>query len=104
MPDSASAAPLPATVKPPAVPPLKNTVAPEPGQYALVVLENVKPVGADGAVPSIWSVSDWTVDAWPRLSTANHLIVRAAESWKFALAAFTVVAVPLVVGSLPSVV
>ena len=66
--------------------------------------EKATPVGADGGVPSIWSVFDCTDDAWSRLSTANHLMVPAVESWKVAVAALTVVAVPLEVGSVPSVV
>ena len=61
-------------------------------------------MGADGGVPSICSVADWTADAWPRLSTANQLMVCGVESWKVAVAPGTVVAVGLVVGSLPSVV
>ena len=65
---------------------------------------NVMPVGADGGVPSICSVADCTVDAWPRLSTANHWIVSGVESWNVSVAALTVVAVPLDVGSEPSVV
>ena len=64
----------------------------------------MKPVGAVGGVPSIWSVTDCTLDALPSSSTANHLIVCGVESWNDAVAAFTVVAVPLVVGSVPSVV
>ena len=53
---------------------------------------------------SIWRLTDWTLEALPTWSVANHLIVPALESWKVAVAAFTVVAVPLEVGSLPSVV
>src|SRR2546423_655506 len=103
MPDSPPAEPPAAAVKPPVAPPLADTVGPE-APYALLRPENVKPVGADGAVPSIWSVFDGTDEAWSRLSTANHLIVRAVESWKVALGRLTVVAVPLDVGSVPSVV
>src|SRR2546423_15254362 len=103
MPDSPAAEPPAATVKPPVAPPLTKTVDPE-AQYALLTPENVKPVGADGAVPSICSVLDCTEEAWSRLSIANHLIVCAVESWKVALGPLTVVAVPLAVGSVPSVV
>ena len=91
-------------MKPPEPPPWKNTVEPLPGQYAWLGDVKVKPVGAVGAVPSIWSVIDCTLDALPRSSTANHLIVCGVESWNDAVEAFTVVAVPLVVGSEPSVV
>ena len=64
----------------------------------------VNPVGALGGVVSIWIEVDCTEDAFPTLSVLNHLIVCAEETWKDAVAAFTVVAVPLEVGSLPSVV
>ena len=91
-------------MKPPEPPPWKNTVEPEPGQYAWVGDENVKPVGAVGGVVSICSVVVCTDEALPTLSVLNHLIVVADETWKDAVAAFTVVAVPLDVGLLPSVV
>ena len=91
-------------MKPPEPPPWKNTVEPLPGQYAWVADENVKPVGAVGGVVSICSVVVCTEEALPTLSVLNHLIVVRDETWKDAVAAFTVVAVPLVVGSVPSVV
>ena len=64
----------------------------------------MKPVGAVGGVVSIWSVTVCTDEVLPTLSTANHLIVTADETENDAVAAFTVVAVPLLVGSEPSVV
>ena len=64
----------------------------------------MKPVGAVGGVVSICSVVDCTEEALPTLSVLNHLIVAADEIGNEVDAAFTVVAVPLVVGSLPSVV
>ena len=79
IPDSASVEPLAAIVKPPVEPPWKNTVEPAPGQYARVGPETVKLVGADGAVPSTWSVALWTDDASPRLSIEYHLIVCGLE-------------------------
>jgi hypothetical protein len=91
-------------VKPPEPLPWKYTVEPEPGQYAWLVAEKVKPVGAVGGVVSIWIVVDWTEEALPTLSVLNHLIVSADEIPNEVDAELTVVAVPLVVGSLPSVV
>ena len=64
----------------------------------------MNPVGAVGGVVSIWTVVVCTEEALPTLSVLNHLIVSADETWKDVVAAFTVVAVPLDVGSLPSVV
>ena len=91
-------------MKPPEPPPWKYTVEPEPGQKACVGPEKAKPVGAVGGVVSICSVVDCTEEALPTLSVLNHLIVAADEIGNEVDAAFTVVAVPLVVGSLPSVV
>ena len=75
-----------------------------PGQYACVADEKVKPVGAVGGVVSIWIVIVCTDEALPTLSVLNHLIVWAEEIGNEVEAELTVVAVPLVVGSLPSVV
>ena len=91
-------------MKPPEPPPWKYTVEPEPGQKAWLVAEKAKPVGAVGGVVSICSVVDCTEEALPTLSVLNHLIVVRDETWNDAVAALTVVAVPLEVGSLPSVV
>ena len=66
--------------------------------------EKAKPVGAVGGVVSICSVVVCTEEALPTLSVLNHLIVTADETGNEVDAAFTVVAVPLVVGSVPSVV
>ena len=68
--------------------------------------EKLKVVGADGAVVS--SSTSWleTLETLPTLSSAIHLtvVVPRAVTLKLALAALTVVAVPLEAGSLPSVV
>jgi hypothetical protein len=55
-------------------------------------------------VVSICSVTDCAAETLPTLSVASQRTVAALESWKVALAALTVVAVPLVAGSVPSVV
>ncbi len=91
-------------MNPPVPPPWKYTVEPEPGQYACVGELNVKPVGAVGGVVSIWMVVVCTEEALPTLSVLNHLIVWADEMPNEVEAALTVVAVPLDVGSEPSVV
>ena len=61
-------------------------------------------MGAVGGVVSIRMSVVCTDEALPTLSVLNHLIVWAEEIPNEVDAAFTVVAVPLVVGSLPSVV
>ena len=48
--------------------------------------------------------TDCVVETLPTLSVVNHLIVCADETWNDAVVLFTVVAVPLDAGSLPSVV
>ena len=56
-PESLSVDPLAVAVKPPAVPPWKKTVEPEPGQYAEPLSEpNVNVVGAVGPVVSTITV------------------------------------------------
>ena len=64
---SASVAPLAVAVNPPALPPLKYTIEPEPGKYAL--LSELKPnePGALGAVVSTLTVVV-SVVALPTLS------------------------------------
>jgi len=67
-------------------------------------LERAKAVGAVGAVVSTWMSTDCVVETLPTLSIVNHLTVWADETWNDAVVLFTVVAVPLDTGSLPSVV
>ena len=69
MPVSASVAPLAVAVKPPAPPPLKYRIDPEPGKYALVSEAKLKPAadGAEGAVVSTLTVVV-SVVALPTLS------------------------------------
>ncbi len=73
--------------------------------------ENVKPVGADGAVVSSCTVWVETLLMLPTLSSAIHLtvVVPSVESLKLAVAPATAVplvttSLPLIVGVLPSVV
>ena len=63
-------------------------------------------MGAFGALVSSWTVWVWSVETLPTLSSAIHLIVvvPSAVTSKEADVVSTVVAVPLVAGSVPSVV
>ena len=67
--------------------------------------EKAKLLGALGAVVSICTVWLWIVETLPTLSSATHsTVVMPGPTSTEAVAALTTVAVPLVVGSVPSVV
>ena len=98
-------------MKPPATPPWKKTVVPEPGQYAWLGEEKVSPVGAFGAVVSSLTIWLETPEMLPTLSSAIHLtvVVPRVEMLKLAVAPATsvplvTVSLPLIVGADPSVV
>ena len=71
-----------------------------------MALEKAKPVGAVGALVSSSTSWVWIVEMLPTLSSAIHftVVVPGVVTSKLAAAALTTVAVPLVVGSVPSVV
>ena len=92
------------TVKPPATPPWKKTVVPEPGQYAWLGEEKLRPVGALGAVVSSSTVWLLTLLMLPTLSSAIHLTVVVPRVVMLKLALLPAISVPLVTVSLPLIV